>query len=360
MIGLTLTLDYEVYGDGGGSLNELAVMPTAKFLKICDEFNVKSTIFVDVAEILAMKKQAAFKNDVLKAEQQLIAAHNNGHDIQLHIHPWWFGARYINSKWKFDLKKMSLSHFKADEVLNKVRLCKDYLNELLRRSKNEYSCIAFRAGSWSMMPTENIFNALTMAGIKIDSSVYKWGKLDTELMKFDYNEAHSNIHPWFFSRKNVNMPCEPDSDSLRCLEIPIYTEKKRRIDFLTLKRIKLMRKVKSVVMDKSSDDIRKGHKKRLMKQFELLLGSHPKKLDFCKCNFGEMKNMIANIVAKDSVNGYLPVVAIGHSKDFIYWNDLQKLLAFLKNRYFDVIEMVSLSTAYHKYVTSIKMDNEFH
>ena len=61
MIGLALTLDYEVYGDGEGSLNELAVRPTAKFLEICDGFNAKTTLFVDAAEILAMKKIKVFK-----------------------------------------------------------------------------------------------------------------------------------------------------------------------------------------------------------------------------------------------------------------------------------------------------------
>ena len=60
MIGLALTLDYEVYGDGEGSLSELAVAPTAKFLEICDEYNVKMTLFVDVAEILAMKRIEVF------------------------------------------------------------------------------------------------------------------------------------------------------------------------------------------------------------------------------------------------------------------------------------------------------------
>ena len=107
MIGLALTLDYEIYGDGEGSLSELAIKPTARFLGICDKYNIKATLFVDVAEILAMKKYDVFKDDVLRAEQQLISAHKNGHDIQLHIHPWWFDANFVNEKWQFENKIMS-------------------------------------------------------------------------------------------------------------------------------------------------------------------------------------------------------------------------------------------------------------
>jgi hypothetical protein len=206
------------------------------------------------------------------------------------------------------------------------------------------------------MPTENIFDALTKAGIKVDSSVYKWGKLHTELMKFDYTDAHSNIHPWFFSREDVNKVSSTDSNNLKCLEMPIYTEKKHGVSFLTIKRILLMRKVRSVVIDKSSYTTKKNLIKRLVKQFEILYGSRPKKLDFCKCSFSEMKSMIANIVAQNPIDGYLPVVAIGHSKDFIYWKDLKKLLDLLRSRYSDVIELVPLTTAYNKYLISKKAE----
>jgi len=358
MIGLALTLDYEVYGDGEGSLSELVVSPTEKFLKICDEYDVKATLFADVAEILAMKKLKIYEEDVYNAEQQLRYAHKNGHDVQLHIHPWWFDAKFENGKWQFENNIMSLADFEADEATAKISLCKQYLTELLKPTGIDYSCIAYRAGSWSMMPTENIFDALTTAGIKADSSVYKWGRLETDIMKYDYTEAYSNIYPWFFSRENVNKVMKDVKNNLKCLEIPIYAEKKRGIDFLTRKRLLLMRKVKSVVLDKSSQADEKKKAKKFLKQAGLLFRGRAKKFDFCKCSFREMKKMISNIVAKNPVNGYLPVVAIGHSKDFIYWQDLKKLLDLLKSRYSGLIELVSLTTATNKYLTECASPDE--
>jgi len=352
MIGLSLTFDYEIYGDGDGSIEELIIRPTNKLIHICEDFGAKATLFVEVAELLKMKEVFYYQKELTKIEEQLINSHERGHDIQLHIHPWWFNAKFLKGKWELDYSLTSLCNLNVDDALRKILLCKEYLTELLKPCGIDYSCIAYRAGSWSMMPTENIFDALTMAGIKVDSSVYKWGKLDTELMRYDYTDAYSNIYPWFFRKEDVNKVYETKSDSLKCLEIPIYTERKLGISFLTIKRILLMRKVRSVIIDNSSHTIRNKLKKRLLKQFEILFGHRAKKLDFCKCSFHEMKKMIENIVTKNPIDGYLPVVAIGHSKDFIYWKDLERFLDFLKSRYSDVIEIVPLTIAAKKYLNS--------
>lgn len=352
MIGLALTLDYEVYGDGEGSLSELAVEPTAKFLEICDEYNAKATIFVDVAEILAMRKIEVFKEDVLCAEEQLKFAHENGHDIQLHIHPWWLEAEFNNGKWEMDYKLSSLCHLNHKDALKYVQICKQYLTDLLEPCKRDYSCCAYRAGFWSMQPTESIFDALVKAEINIDSSVYKWGTLDTELMKFDYSNAYSNISPWFFRRENVNEKEQNTCNENKCLEIPIYAEQQRGLSFLSKKRLSLMPKIKSVMNDYSSNDKNGSYLIAIFSKLNLLWKYRAKKLDFCKCSFREMRKMVENIVADNPIDWYLPVVAIGHSKDFIYWKDLEKILDLIKCRYSDVIEIVPLTTAAKKYLNS--------
>ena len=352
MIGLSLTFDYEIYGDGEGSIDELIIKPTNKLIHICADFGVKATLFVEVAELLKMKEVFCYQNELSKIEEQLINSHESGHDIQLHIHPWWLNAKFLKYKWELDYSLTSLCNLSVDDALRKILLCKEYLTELLKPSEIDYSCIAYRAGSWSMMPTESMFDALTMAGIEIESSVYKWGKLQTEFMMYDYTNAYSNIHPWFFKRDDVNKVSETNSKKFKCLEIPIYAEKKLGISFLTIKRILLMQKVRSVIIDNSSETMGNKKIKRLVKQFKILTGSRAKKLDFCKCSFREMKNMISNIVDKNPIDGYLPVVAIGHSKDFIYWKDLVRLLDFLRSRYSDVIEIVPLTIAAKKYLNS--------
>ena len=64
--------------------------------------------------------------------------------------------------------------------------------------------------------------------------------------------------------------------------------------------------------------------------------------------------MIKNILKsyKTNGNGYLPVVSIGHSKDFIYKKDFEKFLKYLKYNFSDIIEGVPLKEAAKKFLES--------
>lgn len=354
MIGLVLTLDYEVYGDGTGNLKDHVVDPTRDFLAVCERYGGRGTLFVEVVELIRMKEHKYFADDLLAVEEQLKEAHEKGHDVQLHIHPWWFRAQFREGKWEMDYKMSSLCYLKANVALGYIRLCKDYLTELFKQCDRDYSCIAFRAGSWSMMPTYNMFEALVMAGIEIESSVYKWGIMDTEHMKHDYSNAYSNLHPWFFSREDVNKVAKCYTDGCRCLEIPIYAEHQRGIRFLTRKRVSLMSKVRSAIVENDPSDKQVSAQSVLFGKFNLLIRKKAKKLDFCKCTFREMKKMTQNIVSYNPSAGYMPAVAIGHSKDLIFKEDLRKFLSLLKSKYADIIEVVPLTVAAKRYRSSSK------
>jgi len=355
MIGLVLTLDYELYGDGSGSCEEHIFGPTKLFLKICDDYGVRSTIFVEVAEILRMKEYVYFERDMEKIEDQLIKAHETGHDIQLHIHPWWFNAEFDSGTWSMDYDLVSLCNLHADEALKYISECKTYLTELLKKSSRAYSCNAYRSGYLSMIPTENIFDALMSAEIGIDSSVFKWGFLNSKLMSFDYSNAFSNIEPWFFKREDVNK-LEPNPIvSYRCLEMPIYSEYQRGFRFLSRKRLSLISDVRSVMLDDSYSFNKLLRVENMIKKFRLFLRKRAKKFDFCKCTFSEMKKILNNILLCDLPNKYLPVVAIGHSKDFIFSGDFRKLLSYIASKYSDRIEIVPITLAAEKFTSSQKM-----
>lgn len=352
MIGLSLTLDYEVYGDGTGSITDLVIDPTADFLDICERFGARGTLFVDVAEFMRMKEYKCFEEDLTAVEEQLKHAHERGHDVQLHIHPWWFNAKFLDGKWQMNYTVSTLSHLDSIEASNYVNSCKQYLSVLLKGSENDYKCVAFRAGAWCMMPTKTIYHVLIAAGIKIDSSVYKWGKMDAENAKYDYSNAYSNIHPWVFDPEDVNEVDGSKGEHPKCLEVPIYTEHQRMISFITWKRVKLMRKVKSVLADNPRSGDTMSRKMDWLNKIKLLTKKRAKKLDFCKCTFRELKKMIQNVVkyhTNHTKDDYLPVVAIGHSKDFIYQQDLIDLLRFIKSDYPDLIEVVPLTYAVNKY-----------
>ncbi len=350
MIGLVLTLDYEIYGNGEGSVQKLVIEPTRDFIEICEKFNAKATIFVEVAELVKMREYSDFETDVSEIETQLKHLHQNGHDIQLHIHPWWFNAQYQDGKWKMDYELSSLCHLNTEKIFYYVNKCKHYLVNLFKNSDRTYKCGAYRAGYWSMVPTQNMHDALLKADINIDSSVYKWGVLQTELMSFDYRNAHSNLKPWFVKREDVNLVDPNPSNPSRLLEVPIYAEHQRGFRFLNRKRIYLMRKVKSAMLENSADKGNIYFGSKLAEKLRQLIYRQAKKLDFCKCTIREMKQMTANIINRDLSDGYLPVVAIGHSKDFIYKNDLKTYLSYIKETYSGIVEMATLTEAADNYL----------
>ena len=352
MIGLSFTLDYEIYGNGEGTAKDLIIEPTENFLRICEDNGIRSTLFVEAAEIIKMKEYDCFKPDVEKIEQQLRSAYNRGHDVQLHIHPWWFKAKFVNEKWEMDYSLASLCQIDSKDAYKYIMLCKDYLTQLFKNSARKYSCIAFRSGYWSMLPTYNIYNALVNAGIQIDSSVFKWGMLCTEYMTYDYSNAYSNIFPWFFCSSDINKVCNDFEKKAKCLEIPIYAEYQYGFRFLTRKRVSLLPKVNSVMLDNSYKNNRKSSLFNFERKIEMLFTKKSKKFDFCKCTLNEMKMMIKNILKSYQSNFivYLPVVSIGHSKDFIYQRDFNKFLKHLRSKYADTVECVPLIQAAKKFL----------
>src|SRR5690606_25811383 len=102
---LILTFDYELYGDGSGDVFQHMIDPTNRILSVCDENNIKTTIFFEVLEYLKIKKEweagnqmGYIKNPVEAIKIQLQEAARNGHDIQLHVHPQWVNAKFVGNK----------------------------------------------------------------------------------------------------------------------------------------------------------------------------------------------------------------------------------------------------------------------
>ena len=346
MIGLALTLDYEIYGNGTGNIQDHIINPTEDFLTICEKYQGKGTLFVDVAELIKMKEYNCFAEEIAGVEKQLKDAHERGHDVQLHLHPWWFNAKFNGSTWEMDYNLTTLNYLNPEIALEYISRCKKYLTELLACCKRRYSCVAYRAGYWSMMPTKNIFKALTEAGIETDSSVYKWGKVSKQNIFYDYSKAHSNCHPWYFSSEDINKISPERQTSPSCLEIPIYTENNFILKFLSLKRISILKKSKSaLVLDRLPPKTSWRNKVARLIHLDTMSIYRPKKFDFCKCTFNEMKRMIYRIIKASPGNLYLPVVAIGHSKDFIYRGDLIKFLYYLKSHHDKTVEVVPLTSA---------------
>src|ERR1051325_4273984 len=103
---LVISVDYEVFGNGSGDVLRHIVAPARRMAELCNANGVPLTIFFEVEEYLAFQKWAAeLKTDLGYDPARLMREHvsalvQEGHDVQLHLHPEWYGATLEDGSWK--------------------------------------------------------------------------------------------------------------------------------------------------------------------------------------------------------------------------------------------------------------------
>jgi hypothetical protein len=341
MLQLIFTTDYEIHGNGDGSPLELMVETTERQLKLMNRYGARLTIFADVAEIIKFKEyRVKTGSDDYHYEaitQQLKNAVKTGHDVQLHIHSSYFNAVHENGRWKQNWREYNLANLPYEKIAAYVRTGKNFLEELLQPVNKDYECIAFRAAGWSMVPARNIVNALVNNGIRIDSSVWKYGRRKG-MLDFDYCHAHSEAVPWFADEKDI---CRKNNEG-KILEVPIYCVNKHAAHFVT--PIRLYRivnasfhKHKVIEESETMDGVqyKRDERSPLDKLKSLLTQKQPWKLDLNQATSGQMIRSLKQIERKYG-SGYtrLPVVFTGHSKIFVKYNlrTLEPVLKYAARR----------------------------
>jgi hypothetical protein len=330
-IGLIFTSDYEIHGNGSGDFENWAYLPTSKMLDIFDTYGAKLTIMAEMGHYWAMKShEEIFAKDINLFESQLKDAVRRGHDVQLHFHPQWIDARYEDGSWNLDFSRKTIERlcYNYDEAYLYLKKGKDDLEKLLTPVNQQYKCACFRAGYFQMQPSESVVKALEDAGFLSDSSVSKGMSANDQLRVLDYSSAVSKYRPWKISRHDV---CKSD-ESGKMYEFPVLTE--RHLIFKIINKIrKLIIKSKkknvsdviSDLMGQYSKGIHKEHLKLNSDLIKIILNKSWDYADFCRAdnlNLLKYVKMVISLCEKNNEFSYVPVVFIGHSKDFFFSNQL--------------------------------------
>jgi len=157
---LLITVDYELFGDGSGCVQKCVVEPTARLLALADGFGVPITLFVDATEFIRLQHG--------RVASQLRDAVRRGHDVQIHVHPQWFGAAPADGGWKLD-SRWRLADRSGADIAAMLTEGVDWLQSTL--SGLDWKARAFRAGGWAIRPSEVTVAALLECGLRIDSTV---------------------------------------------------------------------------------------------------------------------------------------------------------------------------------------------
>jgi len=334
MIEFIFTIDYEIYGNGEGSLKELVYEPAEKIKDIFEKWNARFVAFIEVAEIEMI--EAIYTDQAIDlVKHQINDFYRNGFELGLHLHPQWYNAGYENGKWRLDYDEYNLCTLPGDRIKEIVDRSIAYLQKLLGLS--DFTPFSFRAGNWLFQPTRTIAKVLVDHGIKVDSSVFKGGLQHQH--KLDYRRALKNGYCWPFM-DDVNVP-DPQG---QLIEFPIYAKMVPVWKLPTTKRIGLQLKVLTKI---------RAIKERFIRILDFIRLYHPLKLDFCRMTMKELTYVLAKEIQKDQINPgqFRPIIAIGHTKDLIDIETVDSLLQYLRTK---DIPISTFKEIYSKYNLSDK------
>lgn len=219
MTDILLTLDYEMCnGISSGTVQNCLITPTEELLKVLDKHNFKATFFVDTCFLNRLKKETELHSELLvdyyKIINQLKRLSEDGHDLQLHLHPNWYNAIYEGGKWT-----SIMDDYKLSDMPSKIidELFKDGIK--LLQSISGKPVIAFRAGAYCIQTYKEFHKTFSKFGIKIDSSVNRNRKAETEKWEwFDFTDIPSKYSYRFSS----DVTKYDENGSLVEISIPNY------------------------------------------------------------------------------------------------------------------------------------------
>lgn len=323
-----ITIDYEIFGDGSGSIKKTILDPMEEILRIFDKHNVKCNImfeFEEYKKISELQDHKKYRKDLKEWERQIERMHESGHDIQLHFHPQFMEAEFINNEWKVNETAYSIRHYIEEMGDNKGKsLIKKELQkgisiirELVKDKNHEV--IAYRAGGWNLDPEDIYINILKEIGIKIDTSSVKGAVMKSGKHGYDYRKLPSNVGYWWTKGDSIR---EIGKTGENLIEMPIYA---LNFNPLSPKRVKIMKTMNDKVKD--VDYGHGGGGSYGLKEIYYSVTSSIK-WDFCKLSSDQMEFFYRKALSLDREYETVPLVMIGHTKDF---NNSTELDKFLKN-----------------------------
>lgn len=346
MIHLILSLDYELFGNGSGDVRRDMIEPTDRLLTLCDKYGAKISIMLEVGEYWAMKRAEQAGSLHLdyspsrEIEKQIKNAVGSGHDVQLHLHPWWIGAAFEDNNWQLNpdyFRITDLPHGMGSEddpvsILGVLRQGKKTLEAIINPTCPEYECLVYRAAMFWGQPSKELIIGLKRTGLVADSSVIK-GLHETTPVPTDYRQAKSETGYWWTSEDDISQS-GPTGENI--IEFPVYSRFRPYVCNFKLTKLRVTLKRRNMEKnDMNGHGMMQGRQSiespgQMVKKIGTM---QPLKYDFCKLSATDMIRGLRRSISDDRTAGGdsdTPVVMLGHSKDF--WNDrnLERFLLFIK------------------------------
>jgi hypothetical protein len=318
---LILTLDYETFGNGSGSLCDCVVEPVERLLDILSAYDAGLQSFIDATEFAAMRGHAdngatelPFEAHWLdRVETQIASLMTAPHSAHLHIHPQWMDAQPVGNSWSLRYDHWRIGDLSREEIDRSVSAGLDYLAQVSDRfTQQETTC--FRAGGWAIQPSHTVLASLEKHGVRIDSTVAP-GTIN--LARGDwFNFRAAPRKPFWYTEGDVLQASESGF-----LEVPIATAKLGRLQHL--KCLKQSKKFGG--FPPGCEGTYRGPNSKLqslMGRLGKVANLGTAMLDFSTMPAWALIEITREYMARYAhTDALVPIVAIGHNKNFSKWSE---------------------------------------
>lgn len=342
MVRVCFTFDYELFfGNNNGTYNEVLFEHTYDLIDKLEKMGIMATFFADVCSIPIAKKFN--QNDYLEGfKAQICYMIKHGQDVQLHLHPHWYNAKMQENQWEFNDKGYRLHDFKNQDCVKKiVDDGINFLNDTLKPIKNDYKCIAFRAGGFSLQPHNELIGLLYDRGIRIDSSIAPHLFAHNNAQYYDYRHKIKHMN-WHISE---NAEWWKDcSEGRYMIEIPIATIDKAPLPFL-LRRIIAPNTIKLGLGEKRGTYmpiVQSNKMSRLKTYFSYLTGYNAVSLDAYSAEY--LYSQLKRISRRECYNNQT-IAIIGHPKLVTnkYIKNMENFIQLIqKDSRFEIVSMCQI------------------
>lgn len=348
--------DWEIRGNGSGNVAQLQYLPALFLLDLCRELGMKVTFMAEVMQQLAMKRVAGGDRNIrIQAElweESLRLYRDQGHDVQLHIHPHWHQAEWRDGFFHLG-RNWNLATYPDEVRRDIIGTAVSYLTDLLRADDPAYTVHSFKAGSWGMQPSGGLMQDLEDAGIRLVMGPGRGIVLRSEHFSADYSGLEEDLLPYH--------PRYDDVQRLAAAPRPIVVLPLPWYEFT-------VRGLAGKAQRKLSDALRRtANAAPGMPQRRLppdIVANAPlipaqtgrwgaisrlksvRSLSVSGTTFEELRFAIDQIMERclRSEAEVVPLVIQGHTKDFPgHWDDVGRFYRYLVHRYERCIEFMTLS-----------------
>lgn len=343
-IHLALVDDWELSGDGSGDIHRLQIEPLRRLVSIYSRLGIHGSFNAEVMQQITFR-QYQNQHKHLKAladewDETVRETFQQGHDIQLHIHPQWKNAEYQDGRWKLTAD-WSILNYSRSEALQMLQGGKDYLENLLRDIDPNYRCVSFRSGAWCIAPSPYMLELLVELGIVFDMSIVAGVKYDTRNIKLDYTACEEDFLPYYpvlTDARRVSDKVEP----IICVPTNCFYASRKQV--LQHHVHKAVSKVRSKIAGPATVSDSGRSVEAYGQQWAQIDGSRMKRVyrkaivpyvrgkhtisDLAQLDYSLMMEMLDSIRkrARASRLAEVPVVLENHTKDLHKFADLERFL----------------------------------